>query len=99
MQEQTYKVLENRTSDLMGAERGDLAQKLEARSIIHAEIEKMRSEGKALTLSDEEFSLLESFRRFKLRMRKDGETFSWQTRKPEGVQIVQETAEIINPNE
>ena len=88
MQEQKYEELETRTSDLMKAERADLVKKLEARSLIHAEIEKMRSEGKALTLSDEEFSLLESFRRFKLRMRKDGEMFSWQTRKPEGVQIV-----------
>ena len=95
MQEQNYEELDTRTSDLMKAERADLVKKLEARSLIHAEIEKMRSEGKALTLSDEEFSLLESFRRFKLRMRKDGEVFTWQTRKPEGVQIVEETAEII----
>jgi len=99
MQEQKYEELETRASDLMRAERADLVQKLEARSLIHAEIEKMRSEGKALTLSDEEFSLLESFRRFKLRMRKDGEMFSWQTRKPEGVQIVEETANIVHPSE
>ena len=99
MQEQKYEELETRSSELMKAERADLVKKLEARSLIHAEIEKMRSEGKALTLSDEEFSLLESFRRFKLRMRKDGEMFSWQTRKPEGVEIVEETANIVHPNE
>jgi hypothetical protein len=79
MQEPKYEELEARSSDLMKAERADVVKKLEARSIIHAEIEQMRSEGKALTLSDEEFSLIESFRRFKLRMRKHGETFTWQT--------------------
>ena len=91
MQEEKYDELETRVSDLMKAEKADMVKKMEARSLIHAEIEKMRSEGKALTLSDEEFSLLESFRKFRLRMRRDGETFQWQTRKPEGVQIVQET--------
>lgn len=99
MQDQKYEELETRTSDLMKAERTDLVKKLEARSLIHAEIEKMRSEGKALTLSGEEFSLLESFRRFKLRMRKDGEMFSWRTRKPEGIEIIEETAEIVHPSE
>jgi hypothetical protein len=62
-------------------------------------VEAMRVEGEAYTLTDEEITMIESFRRFKLRMRKDGEVFSFQTRKPEGVQIVEETAEIIHPNE
>ena len=74
-------------------------EELSLRQRIHEEIEGMRAEGKALTLSDEEFSMLESFRRFKLRMRKDGEVFTWQTRKPEGVQLVEETANILHPNE
>ena len=59
----------------------------------------MRAEGKAFSLTDEEITMLESFRRFKLRMRKDGEVFTFQTRRPEGVQIVEETAEIIHPSE
>lgn len=96
MNEQKYDELEQRASNVADL---DAIKKLEARSRIHHEIEAMREEGKALTLSDEEISMLESFRRFKLRMRKDGEIFTWQTRKPEGVQLVDETAEIVHPNE
>ena len=77
----------------------DAVKKLEARALIHQEIESMRSEGKALTLSDEEFRLIESFRRFKLRMRKNGEVFTWQTRLPEGIEVVQDTAEVLLPAE
>ena len=96
MQEIKYEELEQRA---IPAGISDAIRKLEARQIIHQQIEQMRSEGKALTLSDEEFSLLESFRRFKLRMRKDGEVFTWQTRRPEGVQLVEETANILHPQE
>ncbi len=94
MQEMKYEELENRS---IPASIQDALKKLEARALIHQEIEAMRSEGKALTLADEEFKMLESFRRFKLRMRKDGEVFTWQTRKPEGIQIAEETAEILHP--
>jgi hypothetical protein len=59
----------------------------------------MKAEGKALELSDEEIDLLRAFRRFKIRLRKDGEVFRWQTRKPEGVQLVEDTAEVILPAE
>ena len=96
MQEMKYKELENRA---IPADISDAIRKLEARALIHQQIEQMRSEGKALTLSDEEFSLLESFRRFRLRMRKDEEVFTWQTRRPEGVQLVAETANILHPQE
>lgn len=89
MQEQKYSELEERA---IPAGIFDQVKKLEARARIHQEIEAMRAEGKAFTLTDEEISMLESFRRFKLRMRKDGEVFKWQTRKPEGVQLVEETA-------
>jgi uncharacterized protein YecA (UPF0149 family) len=104
MQEQKYVELEERVSlqaeeaipaDMTNA----MLRKLETRHRIHQEIEAMRAEGKALTLTDEEIDLLQAFRRFKLRMRKDGEIFNWQSRKPEGVQIVQETAEIVHPQE
>ena len=67
--------------------------------ITDPEIEFTRAEGKALTLSDEEMDLLRAFRRFKLRMRKNPETFTWNTRMPEGVQLVEETAEIFHPAE
>lgn len=104
MQEQKYIELEERatrlTEEAIPADMPSaLFRKLEARSRIHQEIEAMRAEGKALTLTDEEIEMLRAFRRFKLRMRKDGEAFSWQTRRPEGVQIVEETAQIIHPSE
>ena len=96
MQEMQYRELEQRA---IPAGISDQIKKLEARAVIHQQIEEMRAEGKALTLSDEEFSLIESFRRFKLRMRKNGEVFTWQTRIPEGVQLAEDTAEIIYPSE
>jgi hypothetical protein len=104
MQEEKYVELEERVSRLAeeaipADATNAMLRKLEQRSRIYQEIEAMRAEGKALTLTDEEIELLSAFRRFKLRMRKDGETFSWQTRKPEGVQIVAETAEIVHPRE
>lgn len=80
MQEQKYSELEERASV---SSEVDAIKKLEARVRIHQEIEAMRAEGKALTLSDEEFSLLESFRLFKSKAQKDGEVFKWQTRKIE----------------
>jgi hypothetical protein len=96
MQEQKFDELEHRASN---AGQLDEIKKLEARVRVHQEIELMKAEGKALELSDEEERMLHSFRRFKLRMRKHGEVFTWQTRKPEGVQIVEETAEILHPSE
>ncbi len=96
MQEMRYDELENRASQ--SAMRDDI-QRLEARARVHSVIEAMKEEGKALVLSEEEENMLRSFRRFKLRMRKDGEVFKWQTRRPDGVQLVEETAEIIHPQD
>ncbi len=96
MQEQKYAELEERA---IPAGITDQIRKMEARARIHHEIEAMRAEGKAYTLTDEEISMIESFRRFKLRMRKNGEIFTFQTAMPQGVQIVEETAQIIHPNE
>lgn len=96
MQEHKYEELESRASETAEL---DAVKKLEARSRIHQEIELMKEEGKALVLTSEEEEMLRSFRRFKLRMRKDGEMFTWQTRRPEGVQLVEETANILHPNE
>ena len=96
MQSEKFDELENRAS--LTAE-ADAIKKLEARSRVHREIELMKAEGKAMELSSEEEDMLHSFRRFKLRMTKDGEVFTWQTRKPEGVQIVQETANVVHPSE
>lgn len=104
MQEQKYNELEERVTrlaeDAVPADMTNaMLRKLETRHQIHQEIEAMRAEGKALTLADEEIDLLVAFRRFKLRMRRDGETFTWQTRKPEGVVIAEDTAEIVHPRE
>ncbi len=96
MQEQKFDELEHRASNVGQL---DEIRNLEARARVHQEIELMKAEGKALELSDEEERMLHSFRRFKLRMRKHGEVFTWQTRKPEGVQIVEETANILHPSE
>ena len=96
MEDRKYAELEERS---IPAEITDTIRKLEARARIHQEIEAMRAEGKAYTLTDEEIAMIESFRRFKLRMRRDGEVFTFQTRRPEGVQIVQDTVEIIHPSE
>ena len=104
MQEQQYSALEERVTRLSEAAipadmPNALFRKLEQRQRIHQEIEAMRAEGKAYTLTEEEIAMIESFRRFKLRIRKDGDVFKFQTRRPEGVQIVEETAQIVHPNE
>jgi uncharacterized protein YecA (UPF0149 family) len=104
MQEQKYNELEERVTQSAEAAIPEdmtnaMLRKLEQRNRIHQEIEAMRAEGKALTLTDEEIELLNAFRRFKLRMRKDGEVFTWQTQRPNGVQLVEETAQIVHPNE
>lgn len=96
MQEQKYNELETRASQISEL---DQIKKLEARMRVHQEIELMKEEGKALVLTEEEERMLRFFRRFKLRMRKDDEVFTWHTRKPEGVQIVEETAQIVHPAE
>jgi hypothetical protein len=96
MQEQKFNELEDRASQ---TDELDAIKKLEARSRVVNVIESMKAEGKALELTSEEENMLFAFRRFKLRMTKDGEVFTWQSRKPEGVQIVEETANIVHPNE
>jgi hypothetical protein len=104
MNDQKYNELEERVS-LLSEEAipegtpNAILRKLEQRSRIHQEIEAMKAEGKALTLTDEEIEMLASFRRFKLRIRKSAETFTWLTHRPEGVQIIEDTAEIVHPNE
>ncbi len=96
MQEQKYDELERRASL---SEEADLIKKMEARARVHQEIELMKEEGKALVLTAEEEEMLRSLRRFKLRMTKNSDVFKWQTRKPDGVQIVEETANIVHPSE
>lgn len=107
MQEQKFEELEDRASF---AEKADELKQLEARTRVHKEIELMKAEGKALELSREEEQMLHSFRRFKSRMRKNGEVFKWQSCKPEGMQIcdagiifkivrAEETGVIVYPHE
>ena len=96
MQDRKYAELEERA---LPSEIRDGPMRAEAQSRIHSIIEQMKDEGKALVLTGEEEKMLRSFRRFKLRMRKDGEVFTWQTRREEGVQLAEETAEIVHPAE
>lgn len=96
MQEQKFEELESRASRISES---DAIRKLEARARVVREIELMKAEGKAMELTSEEEGMLRSFRRFRLRMTKVAETFTWQTRKPEGVLIVEETAQVIHPSE
>jgi hypothetical protein len=96
MQEHRYDELENRASL---AEHFDEVRTLETRTRVKDEIQRMRESGEALTLTDEEERMLWSFRRFKLRMRKNGEVFKWQTAKPEGVVLTEDTVLIVDPSE
>ena len=92
-----YSDLETRATEL--AKPADDLQRLAAMAHVRDTIDRMRETGEALTLTDEEERMLWSFRRFKLRMRKNGEVFKWQTALPTGVQVVSETANVITPAE
>lgn len=94
MQAEKFDELERRATD---AEIRDVGKQVEAHMRVCAEIEKMKTEGSAVELSEEEMQMLAEFRRFKLRMRKPCEVFSWATRRPEGVQVVSDTAEVVHP--
>lgn len=96
MNSQRFDELENRASRIGGS---DELRQLEARSRVRAEIETMKATGEAYELTEEEERMLHAFRRFKLRLRKNGQVFTWQTRMPEGVQLVTDTAEIVTPSE
>ena len=96
IQELKYRELENRASDSGDL---DLVRKMEARSRVRDVINQMKEEGQALILTPEEENMLRSFRRFKLRMRKQGEIFTWQTRIPDGVELVEETGLVMHPSE
>jgi hypothetical protein len=96
MQEMKYEEIERRA---IPAGLIDAMEKAKASARVHDVISRMREEGKALTLTEEEENMLCAFRRFKMRMRKQGEVFTWQTRKPEGVQLAEDTAEIVLPQE
>ena len=96
MQERKYNELEERASNVGML---DEIKNLEARTRIHQEIEKMRVEGSALALNDEEINMLYAFRRFRLRQKARVEHFSWRTERQDGIQIAKDTAEIAHPSE
>jgi len=96
MQERKFEELEDRAVD---HSLKDLTQQLESRARVIKEIEAMKAEGKALELSEEEENMLRSFRRFKLRMRKRVETFTWQTSVGDEVVLAKETGQVVHPNE
>jgi hypothetical protein len=96
MQEPRFTELEERSRQ---AGLKDMFAKLEDETRVKQVIEEMKAEDKVLVLTEEEENMLRSFRRFKLRMRKHGEVFKWQTRMPEGVQIAEDTGQIVHPSE
>lgn len=97
MDARKFTELEERAS--AKAEFGDAVRRLEAGEHVRDVIEQMKQEGKALELSDEELRMLRSFRAFKVRTRKDGEVFKWQTRRPEGIQPAPERVFITDPQD
>lgn len=95
MNEMRYTELEERAS---ASALRDEFLKLEARGRVHAEIERMKDEGKALVLTDEEERMLRSFRRFQCGC-KPGAVFKWQTRPVEVVEIITDTGLIRDPQD
>ena len=81
MQEKSYDELRERaTSDLekIFQEKRAIAEK-----VVSNYLEKMTATGEILKITDEEERLLQTFRRFKTSLRKDGLLFKWQTRRAE----------------
>lgn len=78
MQEEKYDELRNRSTDMLEHLFGQ--ERAIAQQAVRSEMDKMVKSGEALRLSDEEERLLKAFRRFKGRMKKNGEVFKWQTR-------------------
>ncbi len=98
MQEHTYEELNQRAKDMLTREAEALFAG-RAEVAVRGELEAMRIEDKVLLMSDEEERMIRSFRRFKSRMRKDGEVFKWQTAREPGVLISQETGLVADPQE
>ena len=96
MNSEKYTQLENRAAETSAL---DEIERLQARVRVNDVIQQMKAEGSAHELSAEEEAMLLSFRRFKLRMRKDGEVFTWQTRRPSDIEIVEETGLVLHPSE
>ena len=97
MQQEKYHELEERASGMPA--HWDIVRQAEARARVQDEIKSMIAEEKAFVLTDEEENMLRSFRRFKLRMRKNGEVFKWQTSIPEGVVVTEESGLVVHPQE
>jgi hypothetical protein len=75
-----------------------LERKLEAQILAAREVERMKAEGEAHEISDEEVRMIRALRRFKARC-KPGGVFKWQTRPIEGVTIHEDTSLIQDPQE
>jgi Zn-dependent metalloprotease len=100
MQDRTATELSMRAfADLKTAEQMDELAELEARARLRKQMKQMIATKEINILSEEEENMIHSFRRFKTRMRKNGQVFTWQTRMPEGVQVVDDSALVLHPNE
>lgn len=98
MNERTYDELESKSSDKLKETFSQITQK-QAESVIHRQLENLKAQDKVLILSDEEERMLASFRRFKAKMRKPSEIFTWQTRRADGVIEAPERFLIEDPQE
>lgn len=65
-----------------------------AKAAIAEELVKMEQAQRVLRLTDDEMAMLRSYRRFLTQVRKDGQVFRWQVRKPEPGQILKAQNEI-----
>ena len=98
MNQETYNEVEERSSASLNEIYAHMGQQT-ARSVIHQQIENLKSVGKVLILSDEEERLLASFRRFKAACKKAGDVFKWQTRPDDGVILPPDQVLVHDPSE
>ena len=96
MQEERFRQLENRASKLFPK---DKLNRLEAETLVHDEIERMKDQGEAFVISEEEEKMLVAFRAFKLRMRHHVEFFRWKTQIEKGVVLAKTSGLIVHPQE
>jgi hypothetical protein len=95
MQEMKYAELEDRAL-VVGND--DVLKQLEAKALVHQEIEKMKASGEALVLTEEEMAMLASFRRYKSTLTNQGK-FKWTTKPETSVTLAPEQSLIVHPSE
>lgn len=92
MQEQSLRELETKLAQPLDDTSEDVTRRRARKQIAE-----MIQNEEVLVLTDEEERMIREFRRFKLRMRKNGEVFTWQTSKPAGIVVSSETGLVQDP--